>query len=47
MIQKNKLIKTTNVLDGIALARKIKTSGKTFGEISDILLQTVLNHGGN
>ena len=32
MIQKNKLIKTTNVLDGIALARKIKTSGKTFGE---------------
>ena len=38
---------TTTVLDGIALVRKIKTSGKTFGEMSDILLQTVLNHGGN
>ena len=38
---------TTTALDGIALVRKIKTSRKTFGEMSDILLQTVLNHGGN
>ena len=38
---------TTTVLDGIALVGKIKTSGKTFGEMSDILLQTVLNRGRN
>ena len=38
---------STTVLDGTALVRKIKTSGKTFGEMSDVLLQTVLNHGGN
>ena len=37
----------TTVLDGIALAQNIKTSEKTFGEMSDVLLQTVLNHGGN
>ena len=29
------------------LVRKIKTLGKALGEMSDILLQTVLNHGGN
>ena len=29
---------TTTALDGIVLVRKIKTSGKTFGEMSDILL---------
>ena len=38
---------TATVLDGIALVRKMKTSGKTFSKISDIPLQVVLNHGGN
>ena len=38
---------TTTLLDGIALVRKIKTSGKTFSEMSDIFLLEVLDHGGN
>ena len=38
---------TTTVLDAMTLTEKIKTSGKIFGEMSDIHLKAVPNHGGN